>query len=418
MAITATLLTRGSVSAGNTSATSASITPGANRLILVAVQNNSFGTPGTISLSGNSLTYVEEETLTYSGGAIRLSVFRAMGASPSAGAISITNLSNNGAQWAVIEFDGVDTSGTNGSGAIVQSVSNSTTGGSPNSLTVTLAALGDAVNNAVFAAFGCDSDALQTVGSGYTELSDDDTLTASESIGLMTQWKVPGTTTPDASGQPDFADVAGIGIEIKAASGGGVTSATFDMDASASVTWNGQTTASAALDSDASASVTWNGASRADSAFTVTAQAAVTWNGAATAGAALSALPVASVTWNGAAVSSAALNSSATAAVTWIGEAIAAGSGEFSMSATATVTFIGAATSQGAFDMDAAASLTMNGEDANEATENTDWRWAAALAEKERRKQRKKQIEANAMRAVQVAFPHVLAEYLSRRRTH
>lgn len=224
MAITATVLTSGSIGAGNTSANTASITPGANRLILVAVHNNSFGTPGTISLSGNGLTYVEARTLTYGGGAIRLSVFRAMGASPSTGAISITNLSNNGAQWAVIEFDGVDTTGTNGSGAVVQTATNTTTGGSPDSLTVTLAALGDAANNAVFAAFGCDNDTLQTVGSGYTELTDDNTLTASESISMETQWKVPGTTTPNLSGQPDFSDISGIAVEIKA---GGAAATSF-----------------------------------------------------------------------------------------------------------------------------------------------------------------------------------------------
>lgn len=220
MAITLTggaALTSGSVAAGNTSATSASISPGSNKLILVVVDNASFGTAGTIAVAGNSLTYVEEKTVTYSGGASRLSVFRAMGATPSAGTLSITNLSSNGAHWAVFEFDGVDTSGTNGSGAIVQSVSNTTTGADPNSLTVTLSALADATNNAVFAAFSVGSDALQTAGSGYTELTDDDSLGGSESIGLQTQWKLPGTTTPNASGQPAFADIAGIGIELKAA---------------------------------------------------------------------------------------------------------------------------------------------------------------------------------------------------------
>lgn len=221
MAITVTHLTNGA-GTGTADKTTASITPGANKLILVAVNANNFsGTPSAPTLSGNSLTYVSIVDVTFStiaSATSRFTLFRAMGASPSSGAITITPGSTNSCMWAVAEVDGVDTSGTDGSGAIVQNATNRTDGDAPNSLTVTLAALADAVNNAVYAAFGPAGDTLQTPAATYTELSDDDSLTGgAATCSLMTMYKVPGTTTPSASGQPDFGDIAGIAVEIKAA---------------------------------------------------------------------------------------------------------------------------------------------------------------------------------------------------------
>lgn len=225
MAITATVLTSGAGNGfGTQSYNTASITPGSNKLILLAVSISTFAvSAGALSATGNGLTYVAIDSQLYSGTTNRIALFRAMGASPSSGAITISigGATNNSCQWAVIELDGVDTSGTNGSGAIVQGVFNSTTGGAPNSLTITLAALSDAVNNAVVSVFGVSGDTLQTPAASYTELSDNDSLTGSEANSLETQWKLPGTTTPSASGQPDFADIGGIAVEIKAGGGGG-----------------------------------------------------------------------------------------------------------------------------------------------------------------------------------------------------
>ena len=237
MAITAANLTASFDNTDAQSYNTASVTPGANRLILVAVgiRNYSAVNLGTITLSGNGLTWVEVATTTYSSVASsqsRISVFRSMGTSPSAGAITITvsGSGNASCQWAVDEFNGVDTTGTNGSGAVVQSATNRSDN-CTSGLTITLAALADAVNNAVFAAFGTDDAQNLTEGSGYTELS----AVVGEDA-LETQWKLPGTTTPNATNFASFGDGAGIAIEIKASAGGPTSHALSATAASAANT--------------------------------------------------------------------------------------------------------------------------------------------------------------------------------------
>lgn len=222
MAITAANLTASFDNTDAQSYNTASVSPGANKLILVTVgiRNYSAVNLGTLSLSGNGLTWVEVATTTYSSvasGQSRISIFRSMGASPSAGAITVTvsGSGNASCQWSVDEFDGVDTSGTNGSGAIVQSAVNQSDN-CTSGLTVTLAALGDAANNAVYAGFGTDDAQNLTEGSGYTELA-----AAVGEDALETQYKVPGTTTPNATNFASFGDGGGVAVEIKAAAAGG-----------------------------------------------------------------------------------------------------------------------------------------------------------------------------------------------------
>lgn len=230
MAESVVLLTNGHGSGfGTQTYTTSSVSPTANRLIEVDVSLNSFETTvGTITLSGGGLSnWVEVQTQIFSGSSNRISKFRGMSASPGSGTIgiSIAGTINNSCMWAVKEWDGVDTSGTDGSGAIKQSAKNSTNGGSPNSLTVTL---GSAITsgNAVSAAFAVAGDTLQTADGGYTETSDDDGLGIGDVNSLMTCYNYSGTTTPTASGQPDFADIGGIAAEIQAGSSGTVLSPT------------------------------------------------------------------------------------------------------------------------------------------------------------------------------------------------
>jgi hypothetical protein len=122
MAITCSGLTSGTdTTASATSASTASVTPTASRLVLAGfyVNNTLTGTP---TCAGNGLTWVNVADVTFGDGTRRLLVYRAMGASPSAGAITITRANSDtwdNVAWSVAEFDGVDTTGTNGSGAIV-----------------------------------------------------------------------------------------------------------------------------------------------------------------------------------------------------------------------------------------------------------------------------------------------------------
>jgi hypothetical protein len=142
----AQVLTTGSTGAAGSILT-ASVTPGANRLVLVVVGNTHGTTANAVTLTGNGLTYVQIGTLQFNGVLSRLSVFRAMGAAPTAGSITITvggAQTATGIGWTVWEINGVDTTGTNGSGAIVQSPS--ATGNSTNP-TAVMAAFSGIVNS-------------------------------------------------------------------------------------------------------------------------------------------------------------------------------------------------------------------------------------------------------------------------------
>lgn len=217
--ITVSNLTSGSDTTDASSYSTASITPSANKLVLVAVvvRNDTADAVSTTTISGNSLTYVSVQTQTF-GTRQRLTVFRAMGASPTTGAITINpGETVDHCTWTVDEFTNMDTSGTNGSGAIVQSVANSTTGAT--SLTVTLAAFGD-TNNATYGAFthAVFNEDI-SVGSGFTQLADTFTTNV---FGVFTEFKDTNDTSVDASWTTSDR-AAGVGIEIKNATQTAVT---------------------------------------------------------------------------------------------------------------------------------------------------------------------------------------------------
>jgi len=214
---TPTLLTSGTAGSG-TSAGTASVSPTGNYLILAALSlrwTNSQSTP-TITVSGNGLTWVQvaEENGTAGSSEWSLHVFRALGASPSSGAITFSSGSENviAWNWDVIEWSDVDTSGTNGSGAIAQSATNF--GTSP--LTVTLAS-GDS-GNSTFGAFAENDydNPTYTPGTGFTEISDGSSGFAS----LQTEWQSGIDTSVDATCSTSSAPMLGIAIEVKAAAGG------------------------------------------------------------------------------------------------------------------------------------------------------------------------------------------------------
>jgi hypothetical protein len=227
MAIGQASLTSGNSATDSNSYASASISPTSNNLILLAVwgeavTENNNGYPS--SVSGNGLTWVKINDAfgdTFSD----CSVWRALGASPSSGAVTMTFANDQtGILWQLSEFSNVDTSGTNGSGAIVQTAR--TQGGSAAAMSVTLAAFGSA-NNATFGAFGAyhagGDDYTHTPGSGFTEIYDDQLNPDDWKDTLMTQWRADNDTTVDAtlSSAPDA--YGAIAIEIKEAVAGGAT---------------------------------------------------------------------------------------------------------------------------------------------------------------------------------------------------
>lgn len=214
MAITASVLTANVDPADATSFTTASISPTGNALLLAAVLNRRGAGATLPTCSGNGLTWVEVTNHLLSS-VRRLTVFRALGASPSAGAVTFDFGGNTQevAMWSVSQFTGVVTTGTNGSGAIVQ-VPTPTTG-TGTSGSVTLAALASA-NNMAWGAFHHTANQTKTVGSGFTILSNQSEGTGPLSLADEYQLNV---TTVDMSWVTSTAWAA-IAVEIAAASGG------------------------------------------------------------------------------------------------------------------------------------------------------------------------------------------------------
>lgn len=200
MAVTQALLTADASATDATSYVTASVSPTANRLLLLAVASSDHNTAAP-TVTGNGLTWVEVHTRTFGFSGTfdrrRVTVFRAMGASPSAGAVTILfDVSDlaTGCAWVLSEFDGMDTSGTNGSGAIVQ-VDGTDIDTAVTTLTVTLAAFASATN-ATWGAFF--SGTTITPGTDFTQIAEA-LSTPSPSYRLLTEWRNVADTTVDAS---------------------------------------------------------------------------------------------------------------------------------------------------------------------------------------------------------------------------
>mgnify|MGYP007031186217 CR=1 FL=1 len=194
--------------------TTASISPGANRLILAAVASTFSSLPNAPTLSGNGLTWVQIATITFNTVATplsRLTVFRALGAAPTTGAVTIAFAGQVqlNCLWGIAEFTNVDTSGTNGSGAVVQSATNR--GNAATNLSVTLAAFAS-FSNATYGAFSTDLNEAVSSGLGFSSLSDGGTSTPTQR--RKTEWRNENDTLVDATAT-NPADWGGIAIEIR-----------------------------------------------------------------------------------------------------------------------------------------------------------------------------------------------------------
>lgn len=233
-AVSCSVLTQGQNVSNTTGYATASITPSANALILLAVANvrntaDACTWADVETVSGNSLTWVKVNEQCYSSVTVptnMVTIYRSMGASPSTGTVSFFygSTSQLAAAWAVIECTGVDTSGTNGSGAVAQSAINANT--SSASITATLGSFGSA-NNATLGAFGTTGNTSVTSGSGFTELAEQ-LVTDSYNHALHVEFKNSNDTTVDAS--YSSADAGVVAIEI-------VASAAVESDADEGILW-------------------------------------------------------------------------------------------------------------------------------------------------------------------------------------
>lgn len=212
MAITAA--NKVAINGGGSSLASGSWTPAANKLYLATVVSRFSSSPNLPTLSGTTgLTWVQVATRLDATNFRRITVFRAMKSSGLSAGTTTADFAGQ-AQTRVLlsieEFDGVDTSGTDGSGAIVQSPQNGNTGGAT-SASITMAAFADATNNAAFAAFTHANAEVTTNEAGWTELSDQ---IGSNSTCLETEWRLGQDLTATVSWSGGSAAWIGIAVEV------------------------------------------------------------------------------------------------------------------------------------------------------------------------------------------------------------
>ncbi len=217
MAITCTSLTHGSNVTGVSSATTASISPTTNQLVIITINSrNATVDPNQATVTGCGLTWVQIVSNNYdnTGSQKRETMLRALG-TPSSGTLTIDFASQvqSDIHWTVDTFTGMDTSGTNGSGAIVQNAVNQDRTGAGTSLTATLSAFGS-TNNATYGV-GVIGNTGETItqGTGFTKI---DTETGGTNLTTFSQFRNDNSTSVGYS-----VSVAGelgvIGVEIKAA---------------------------------------------------------------------------------------------------------------------------------------------------------------------------------------------------------
>jgi hypothetical protein len=196
--------------------TTESITPTAGRLICVGVLNSANASPAqTVSVTGCGLTW--DPIVQTSTAARQLSSFRARG-TPTAGPLTITltggTTTPNGCAWTVIEYDGADTSGTNGSGAILQTVNSRP--GSATSISALFTGV-PAPGNGGFGLVAMSAAETITPGSGWTAQQIALTAPPQSLAGLYAASCPAAVAGSWSSSATNFA----IGVEIKALGAGG-----------------------------------------------------------------------------------------------------------------------------------------------------------------------------------------------------
>jgi protocatechuate 3,4-dioxygenase beta subunit len=215
--ITHTLLTSGNDVNNVKIFTTGSIAPAPNALVTVAVatHNSTAAAPAPTLTGGGMANWEVVATVTYDTvGAPRkrVTIFRAMSSSPGSGPITITSsITLSNCQWIVSQWSGVETSGTNGSGAIVQTGTNAAD--TVTTLATSLAAFGSAANVA-YGVFGVNSNVVTvTPGAGFTEI-DEQPSSESTSADLFAEWAV---NRPWINAIWAKKSAAALGVEIKAA---------------------------------------------------------------------------------------------------------------------------------------------------------------------------------------------------------
>lgn len=193
----------------NTVFTTSSVSPTTGRLILFQVTSAPSGASESPVITGLGLTWVEVgHTADFGLAAHRTTLYRAMG-TVTPGTVTITfGGSQDDCVWTMAQFTGMDTSGTNGSGAVAQYAVN--TAAPSTSLTCTTAATLFS-GSAMFGSFAIIGTSLtETAGSGFTILN-----SGNEGVYTRAQeFKASSDTTVDIT-WTGSKYAGGVAVEIK-----------------------------------------------------------------------------------------------------------------------------------------------------------------------------------------------------------
>lgn len=335
--VTATTLTSGSDGTTVSLATTASVTPSANKLQLLHVHAHPAGGPGYATVTGCGLTWVSVDQHNYDGGGGDTQMlYRALGGSPSTGALTIDFGTGNDQLeicWSLAEFGNVDTSGSDGAGAVVQAVKATGTSTTPSA---TLAAFGS-TDNATYAAVSTGSGGYPLIAGLPNELHNFQGPT----VGLLTlsEWKGYNDTTADASCVSTVWGV--IAVEIKGASS--LTTAAFSGSGTATVTGTGASLVKASGSITSTATATGSARTTNAAAGSITSTATATGSGRATAAAAFDSDAAAAATGVGVSTVAAAFDSDAVATVTGYPATVILSEAAGAISISAAATAYGAA---------------------------------------------------------------------------
>jgi hypothetical protein len=213
-----TRLTSGNSRVNAKVCTTASIAPAANGLVTVAVlgHNGTAASPKPTISGGGMASWTQVATVAFDGVATphkRLTVFRALSSSPGSGPLRITfTTTQSNCEWIVSQWNGVETSGTNGGNAIAQAAS--ARGDNVTGLVVTLGAFA-APGNVAYGVVGVRrSTAGITPGAGFTEIAERPSGETPPSD--LQAERSAGDRTIDA--RWSRANGGALGLEIKAAS--------------------------------------------------------------------------------------------------------------------------------------------------------------------------------------------------------
>jgi len=220
MAVACTNLVQGRDGTDDADSVVASATYTAGRLYLLTLCSRADAVQPTISSigspTGSGITWTiigSANNFDSSGSRRTMFLYRGMPTSTVSSGFTITWGGTQTAKtWNVDEITGMDTSGTQGSGAIVQQVPGS--GASVTSLSITLAAFGSA-SNATYGAFGNAGEGALTAGSGFTRYGNQQ---LAGEAGIGTEFLATNDTTVDMSN--GTMDIGGIAIEIAIAPSG------------------------------------------------------------------------------------------------------------------------------------------------------------------------------------------------------